>query len=93
MKRSIEVREATIADATEVARLLSQLGHLKADGDARARLSTFLEHGQHALVARDSSAGASAPRDARYLFKPSLNSYRSTSSSASSNLPAPARSA
>jgi GNAT superfamily N-acetyltransferase len=58
---SIKVRLATIADATEVARLLAMLGHATSPGTPEARLAAFLDKREHALVAYDSSAGASAP--------------------------------
>jgi ribosomal protein S18 acetylase RimI-like enzyme len=61
MSASIEVREATLADATEVARLLALLGHTPASGDATARLAGFLESGEHVLVAVRSHAAEPAP--------------------------------
>jgi ribosomal protein S18 acetylase RimI-like enzyme len=53
---AVQVREARITDASEVVRLLSQLGHAQPAGDDSARLAAFLEQGECVLVAeRDSS--------------------------------------
>jgi GNAT superfamily N-acetyltransferase len=48
---SIEVREATQADAAEVIRLLKLLGHMQPVGDDAGRLAAFLDRGEHVLVA------------------------------------------
>jgi ribosomal protein S18 acetylase RimI-like enzyme len=61
MTDSIEVREATPADAAEVVRLLSQLGHAIPPGFDEARLAAFLEGGEHALVAARAGSAAGAP--------------------------------
>ena len=52
------VREAVIADAPEVIRLLTLLGHEQPAADASARLAAFFEAGDRVLV---SSKGAAAP--------------------------------
>ena len=51
MTDSIEVREAVPADAAEIVRLLALLGHAQPAADASARLASFLDQGQHVLVA------------------------------------------
>ena len=48
---AVRVREARLADAAEVVRLLSQLGHAQPAGDDSARLAAFLEQGECVLVA------------------------------------------
>jgi GNAT superfamily N-acetyltransferase len=61
MTESIDVREAEMADAAEVVRLLVQLGHSQPPGDPAARLAAFLGQGQRVLVAaRSPSAPGSA---------------------------------
>jgi GNAT superfamily N-acetyltransferase len=52
----VRVREARLADAAEVIRLLSQLGHAQPAGDDSARLAAFLEQGECVLVAERDSA-------------------------------------
>jgi ribosomal protein S18 acetylase RimI-like enzyme len=61
MNDSIEVREAVLADASEVVRLLALLGHLQPAVDAKTRLAAFLDQGQHVLVAARAGSGAGAP--------------------------------
>ena len=51
MVDAIVVREAQVADAAEVVRLLIQLGHAQPPGDPAARLAAFLGQGQRVLVA------------------------------------------
>jgi len=47
----VEIREAVLTDAPEVARLLALLGHAVSPGTAEARLAAFRESGEHVLVA------------------------------------------
>src|SRR6185312_6353149 len=54
MACSIDVREATVADAAEVVRLLAQLGHPQPAGTPSARLAEFLAKGERVLVAAPS---------------------------------------
>lgn len=56
MDDSIEVRAATLADASEVVRLLAQLGHAQPAGDDSARLAAFLDGGEEVFVAARSPA-------------------------------------
>lgn len=51
MDGDVVVREARVEDASEVVRLLGQLGHTQPAGDDRARFGLYLERGQHVLVA------------------------------------------
>jgi GNAT superfamily N-acetyltransferase len=51
MADAIDVREAEVADAAEVVRLLTQLGHPQPAGDPATRLAAFLGQGQRVLVA------------------------------------------
>jgi ribosomal protein S18 acetylase RimI-like enzyme len=51
MAEQVFVREARVDDASEIVRLLGQLGHAQPPGDDRARLASYLEQGQHVLVA------------------------------------------
>lgn len=54
---SIEVREAVLTDAPEVARLLALLGHATSPGTAEARFAAFRESGEHVLVATRAGSG------------------------------------
>jgi GNAT superfamily N-acetyltransferase len=58
---SIEVRTATLADASEVARLLALLGHAQPAGDASRKLTAFLDGGEHVFVATRSASAVAAP--------------------------------
>ena len=51
MGDAIDVREAEMADAAEVVRLLAQLGHPQPAGDPAARLAAFINQGQRVLIA------------------------------------------
>jgi ribosomal protein S18 acetylase RimI-like enzyme len=61
MNNSIDVRGATLADASEVIRLLALLGHAQPGGDATRRLAAFLERGEQVLVAARSTSAAATP--------------------------------
>ena len=58
--QSIAIRDASAADAAEVARLLALLGHTAPPGNHAARLAAHLALGERVLVASRSPA-ASAP--------------------------------
>ncbi len=58
---SIEIREAGVADAAEVVRLLALLGHPQPSTDATTRLAEFFDQGQHVLVAARASSAPGAP--------------------------------
>ena len=47
----IQVRKARVADASEVVRLLTQLGHAQPPGSDSDRLVAFIEQGQWVFVA------------------------------------------
>jgi len=57
---SIVVREAVIADAPEVLRLFTLLGHAQPEGDATTRLAAFFEAGDRVLVASNRVAAPGA---------------------------------
>jgi ribosomal protein S18 acetylase RimI-like enzyme len=61
MSEPIEVREATPADAAEVVRLFSLLGHPQPPADSSTRLSSFIAQGQQVLVAERTSSGSRQP--------------------------------
>jgi ribosomal protein S18 acetylase RimI-like enzyme len=61
MTESFEVREASLADANEVVRLLALLGHAQPPADANTRLAAFLDQGQHILVAAQASSAPGSP--------------------------------
>lgn len=57
MDGNVVVREARVEDASEVMRLLAQLGHTQPPGDDRARFASYLEQGQHVFVAARAQSG------------------------------------
>ena len=61
MSGEIEVREAGLADAAEVVRLLAQLGHEQPAGDPAGRLAAFLEQGERVLVAARAPSAPGSP--------------------------------
>ena len=61
MSERIEVREAGLADAAEVVRLLAQLGHDQPASDPAARLAAFLEQGERVLVAARAPSAPGSP--------------------------------
>jgi GNAT superfamily N-acetyltransferase len=58
---SIEVREARLADAEEVVRLLALLGHPQPASDPKSRLAAFFDQGQHVLVAARTPPAPGSP--------------------------------
>ena len=61
MSEPLEIREAKLADAAEVVRLLAQLGHEQPAGEPAARLAAFLNRGERVLVAGRTPLVAGAP--------------------------------
>lgn len=57
MSEPILIREATPADAAEVIRLFTQLGHPQPEASAESRLAAFYDAGDRILVAVDSRSG------------------------------------
>ena len=57
---SLEVRDALATDASEIARLLAQLGHTRPPGGDVERLTAFLTSGEQALVATRTRPGREA---------------------------------
>ncbi len=56
MTDTIAVREAGPADAEEIIRLFTQLGHPQPEGSATSRLAAFYEAGDRILVAEDAQS-------------------------------------
>jgi GNAT superfamily N-acetyltransferase len=56
MVDTIGVREAEPADAEEIIRLFTQLGHRQPEGSAESRLAAFYAAGDRILVAEDSQS-------------------------------------
>ena len=61
MTGTIDVREAGLADAAEVVRLLVQLGHDQPAGEPAARLAAFLDQGEQVLVAARAPSAPGSP--------------------------------
>ncbi|HEV8410020.1 MAG TPA: GNAT family N-acetyltransferase [Gemmatimonadaceae bacterium] len=56
MNESLQIREATPADAAEVIRLFTQLGHPQPNENAESRLAAFYDAGDRVLVAENSQS-------------------------------------